>query len=462
MLNERKRLDNRGLSLVELLIAVVILAIIVVPLLHAFVTSARINAKSKRELRETSVAQDIMEGLKAYNVEDLAYQFNYPNGGIKEYSLSFNIVNPNIIEGGMASLGSHVLELTESGGVFRDDETDKSVENYTSAVRTDPTVNHNFTPRVTGGKYYFAIKNMTLADTSKSENDYMKNSYVDVLIVANANGFRDSSPTVSANKPNSKALIDIPMMNSYIDAFYVEDSYTTTNNVAAQFFKNKYYASDSSISVNQIVPKMKKQIRIETKKTPGAAKDGKDRYEITVSTEYKLKDGVAFKPDTYRTRSTAFDNISTGEKLQNVYLFYQPIYHAAGDYALLEDEIIYKAADGVEIDWYIVKQGSLSVMAVDEQNYICKVKIEGDSSTVKSLRTNLDFNSVTNLPISPGKTKYEPTTIQSKVTELFGEKIEDRLYDCTVYLFEKGTINSWIGSPYDLSTYLTKIDGNMK
>lgn len=459
----RIRMDDNGLSLVELLIAVVILAVIVAPLLHAFVTAARVNAISKKELRETALAQDIMEGLKAYSVEDLAYQFNYPTGGVSEYSLSFNVVSPKLIDGGIASISSHVTELTDSSGTFSDsDDVNKSISNYTIADRTDPNKEHVF-KKQPSGKYYYAIKDMALADVSVAGNDYMKNSFVDVLIVADANEF--SGPSVSANKPNSKELIDIPMMNSYIDAFYVEDSYTTTNNVAAQYFKNKYHASDSSVTVDDIVKRMKKTITIESKKTPGAAKDGKDRYEINVTTEYKLRkiSGASFEPLTFKTNSVAFDNISTGEILQNVYLFYQPVYHDASDYSQLMDEITYKATTGVDINWYIVKQGSLSVYAADEQNYDCEVKVIGDESTVKSIRTNLDFNMVTNIPITPGNTNYAPAAIKSRVKELFGEETQDRLYECTVYLFEKGTINKWVGGiAYDLDTCLTKIEGNMK
>ena len=97
-----KSLNNKGLTLVELLIAIVVLAIIVVPLLHAFITSARINAKSKEKLRLTQIAQDIMEGLKAYTLEDIAYEFNYPNSGsISEHPSGFKIINPNIIDGGI-------------------------------------------------------------------------------------------------------------------------------------------------------------------------------------------------------------------------------------------------------------------------------------------------------------------------------------------------------------------------
>ena len=67
---------NAGFSLLELLIAVTILAIITIPMLHMFVTSARINGKSRITLRATVLAQDIVEGLKAYHVEEIQEQFD--------------------------------------------------------------------------------------------------------------------------------------------------------------------------------------------------------------------------------------------------------------------------------------------------------------------------------------------------------------------------------------------------
>lgn len=67
---------NAGFSLLELLIAVTILAIITIPMLHMFVTSARINGKSRITLRATVLAQDVVEGLKAYHIEEIQDQFN--------------------------------------------------------------------------------------------------------------------------------------------------------------------------------------------------------------------------------------------------------------------------------------------------------------------------------------------------------------------------------------------------
>lgn len=68
----RRQLNNEGFSLIELLIAIVILSIIVVPLLHSFVTSARTNAKSRSTMHATAIAEDIMEMFEAYSLEEMA------------------------------------------------------------------------------------------------------------------------------------------------------------------------------------------------------------------------------------------------------------------------------------------------------------------------------------------------------------------------------------------------------
>lgn len=109
-LNRKDKASNAGFSLVELLIAVTILAIIVIPLLHLFVTSTRINVKSRQMLRATTVAQDIMEGLKAYTLEEVRTQFTPENGvSASDYFFptdGFYVLNTSLIQGG-------VREITE-------------------------------------------------------------------------------------------------------------------------------------------------------------------------------------------------------------------------------------------------------------------------------------------------------------------------------------------------------------
>ena len=69
---DRKRKDNSsgGFTLVEVLVAVVILAIVVVPLLNSFYTAARANAKAKRLMDATTAAQNVFEELKGEKLED--------------------------------------------------------------------------------------------------------------------------------------------------------------------------------------------------------------------------------------------------------------------------------------------------------------------------------------------------------------------------------------------------------
>ena len=75
------QLNNAGFSLVELLIAMVVLAIIVVPLLHSFVTSARTNAKSRSTMHATAIAEDVMEMFEAHSLEEMAEIYGGGNTG---------------------------------------------------------------------------------------------------------------------------------------------------------------------------------------------------------------------------------------------------------------------------------------------------------------------------------------------------------------------------------------------
>ncbi len=93
---ERRKLNkDAGFSLLELLIAVVILAIIVIPMLNLFLSSNKLNIRSRQTLRATTLAQDIMEGLKAYDIEELKAQFNTPAEG-------FYVIDDNLIKGAVA------------------------------------------------------------------------------------------------------------------------------------------------------------------------------------------------------------------------------------------------------------------------------------------------------------------------------------------------------------------------
>ena len=71
-----KKRKNAGMSLIEVIVAVAIFAITAAVLLQSFVTSGRINRKSTIYLEATTVAQNIMEEIKAKTFEEVSLAFN--------------------------------------------------------------------------------------------------------------------------------------------------------------------------------------------------------------------------------------------------------------------------------------------------------------------------------------------------------------------------------------------------
>ena len=62
--------DNRGLTLIELMVGIVILSIVVVPLLHMFITSADTVRKTDIYQDATALAQDQLETIEAKIIAD--------------------------------------------------------------------------------------------------------------------------------------------------------------------------------------------------------------------------------------------------------------------------------------------------------------------------------------------------------------------------------------------------------
>ncbi len=66
-----RKLNNNGVSLIELIVAILILGIVIVPLLTLFTSAARANRVNAENNSADAVASNVMEALKIYGLEKI-------------------------------------------------------------------------------------------------------------------------------------------------------------------------------------------------------------------------------------------------------------------------------------------------------------------------------------------------------------------------------------------------------
>ncbi len=106
---ERDKKKNSGFTLVEVLVAVAILAAMTAPILKSFVTVAGVNSKSRRKLTATEVAETLMESCKRISIVEFASQCDYPS------SIPCTVL-PGDIENGQSNFGNTLCELKKNTG----------------------------------------------------------------------------------------------------------------------------------------------------------------------------------------------------------------------------------------------------------------------------------------------------------------------------------------------------------
>lgn len=104
-MKHKKRKRNHGFTLVEVLVAAAILSLMVTPILSSFVAIARVNAKSRRRLSATTIANGVMESVKGFSLADVSKQCNDPSSG-------FHVI------AGFSGTVSELGGASYSGGTF--------------------------------------------------------------------------------------------------------------------------------------------------------------------------------------------------------------------------------------------------------------------------------------------------------------------------------------------------------
>lgn len=421
---------NAGFSLLELLIAVTILAIITIPMLHMFVTSAKINGKSRITLRATVLAQDIVEGLKAYHIEEIQDQFN----GVED----FEMLNASVIAG----------DCSYTEDVQR--EKDENGEDLSDPSKAKP------------GKYYFILKNAKL-----------ENSKFDVLISVDATGYVEGASPTRQTPLNVKdvAKVTSTEKNSgytqkklWIDSLHEEilEEIKDQNNLGVP---------ESAQDFNIVGLSYKRTINIKLYDDGTFIDAEGNTITKTNATIYYMYEFLyGGKRYTYSYPSAGDPNPCGNFEGDNFYLFYYPLYGAEWD------KIVFECKQSKTLNLYIAKQVDETMTDAElnaaENAYKAVVNVEDPSKDHFTIRTNLGTNLVNDTFLEsihgnakiPEQVDYQqkgaPPISELNIFDLGGirdkehgadgdnDAITEFIYDIVVEVYEQGAADA--GFPSDM------------
>ncbi|MCX4321927.1 MAG: prepilin-type N-terminal cleavage/methylation domain-containing protein [Lachnospiraceae bacterium] len=427
--NARKLNKDAGFSLLELLIAVIILAIIVIPLLNLFLSSNRLNIKSRQTLRATTAAQDIMEGLKAYDMEEIKAQFKDPASG-------FYVIDSRMIKGGVKE--EFALEKDGAGNpaenlyVFSMEELNMQGSKFDAKIVADGRgyMDPARFPGHSTHSYsdsFFKGEKCTVCgafkDGTKHEGIFNDAAMADARSIDKKNGtFVESDnirqavmDSVFADRNMEKAIKDklkaSGVADTALSAEYdklrdpINPNMVCYKNAASFFTKVSRTIEVTIVASSEKDENGVEKAAMEVDQTYTFTYKDLSGGDVTVTTKGSMDSGYIVDKQPCGNITRIVDE-ATGDQKINVNIFYYPLYGAS-----VPDEIIVKNGSGADLNLLIAKQRHDtgdpadrdylmdSQLMAAEQAYRVNVKIQdgGGSPLVSdrfSLKTNLGLNLV--------------------------------------------------------------------
>lgn len=442
---KKNKNSNAGMTLLEVIIAVSIFSITAIVLLQSFVTSSRINKKSNLYLEATTVAQNIMEEIKAKKFAEVSLAFNYPLDSSGSSRLTFLDPQKSRINSGAAD------ELGVGEVLAAKDNSDSVVYNpvrkYTdgvdetnvtaSVISTDNGKTYKFNPRKTGdnaSKYYFELTNVNnnheTFDALVTFDGSKDSGYKKKTSTNSEEGKNDYlAPNISNLDTDSNAPF-IVEKQKYLDAFsgndgliakqfkFAHDKWESELNAAcgtdtdAEDYEQKKEAFiaqhkeplASDLNAEEVFNNAQKTLLItidydkETEKVEVNAKYTIDAhgYVSSVNPEYGRMDlcPCGGDPDQENSDPTqkyfcsivSNQNIYTSSAdkvLKNIYIFYYPNYKSQSNVKPL-DKIIVENLNNYPVNLYIAKQqdeNNKNSILTDENKYRMSLVIKENPET---------------------------------------------------------------------------------
>ena len=313
---DKVREDNSGFSILEVLIAVIVLAVIIVPMFHSFVSSHRMNTKSKQLMRATTLAQNEMEIFEKEKIEDL----------LDPAKFAYTVTGPE-------ADGSYVFERSN----ITNDDSGASASRFDVVVKLNPEREYNTS------RYYDANTKDLLYINTVGELD--AGSFVQPI--RNASNFNGYDENVYGwfygNKLSSGGT-----PGDYISSM----TRSILGNGLARKITVRVYQVNEGVKTNTVVSVI---------------------YEYFAPAEVMTAGCQQYTDETIiYNNSQKKDEDGNQVDLQNVFLFFAPRYDAVGipeigptidymgrNYKVAEDLIVIENEESLPVNFYLVRQDIL-------------------------------------------------------------------------------------------------------
>ena len=369
----KQKQSNKGFTLVEVLVAITVLSIILVPLLSAFVVAANTNAKARQTLRATTISQNVMEELKAYSLESSANQYNGSETGNSVIAKAANSYET----------------------VLGDDKVHRQV------TILDGVVTNRASER-----YDFVLEGV-VQESAKFD--------VEVQI---------RKPKVTGS--GAYDMVNIVSMNRS-DCAYFAQNIAAHNIVGKEFLRR---SNRNDITASKLMESVTRTITIDI----NSAADGE---RVIVTYDYLIDDNAITADNRrYTEVSNVFDSYAKEESLKAVYVYYYPLYCNLGS-TMQRDNIVVNNTGDLPVDVYLIRMNDQNATDYNIGSYHPTVDIkettEGPNGSNVKICTNMQDDEGNRSWTS----KYNgvETGLKVRNSTLSNTQIVQNMYDVTIKVY---------------------------
>ena len=385
--------DNSGLSIVEVLVAVAILAIVFVPLLKTFTQASTINGRAQKLQNVTSLAEGVMEDVKGKSIQELH------DLAVDDPKVSFLPLDKDgtLTKGNLNNVPPYTVtyeNVTATQGITYDAVVTISTDNYKSTDRSDARKAGNDIGDVSDANIR-ELPQINKVDSNKNavlswEINKYDNKAIENLAAENSVTDSDIATLKESYKDTAEKYINIEIK---------EDTDTSSTKVSCEVEYKTGNGSDKSLKYLVYTGYFVEPA--------GSGVSGPDIYLFYTLTE-KVKDGAGYISEPIKKENIKIEDKTTGKR-HNVYFIVQDGINKLSTY------------NGSEVTINVSGSGYSETISYDKNSIIpSAITLLAGAST----------------PDDKSDDVYFFTNLEDK--KLFTSKSKDRIYYVTVEIKEHG------------------------